>query len=156
MAVVLHTHATSPRYMAGILDRHSSLPVAYAIDRDELSPGRVYLAPPGTHLVVRQTRRLGLDSGPKFNFHRPTADALFTSAARVFGRQVIGVVLTGGDGDGSRGLQEVKKHGGTSVVQSQTDAQAPGMPINAILHDSPDHVLPLDRLGPLLKTLLAT
>ncbi len=144
--------------MAGILDRHSSLPVAYAIDRDELGLGRVYLAPPGTNLVVRQTRRLGLDSGPKFNFHRPTADALFTSAARVFGRQVVGVVLTRGDvdGDGARGLQEVKKHGGTSVVQSPADAQAPGMPINAFLHDSPDHVLPLDRLGPLLKTLVAT
>jgi two-component system chemotaxis response regulator CheB len=155
IAVVLHTHATSPRYLADILNQHTSLQVAYAVEGEEPALGHVYLAPPDTHLVVRQTRRLGLDSGPKVHFHRPAADPLFASAARVFGRQVVGLVLTGGDGDGSRGLQEIKRQGGTSVVQSPVDAEAPSMPISAILQDSPDHVVLLDRLGPLLRTLVS-
>ena len=129
IAVVLHTHESSP---PDILARRTSLRVAYAIEDDELSLGHVYLAPPTTHLVVRETRRLGLESGPKVHFHRPAADPLFASAARVFGRQVVGVVLTGGDGDGTGGLQAIKKHGGISVVQSPSDAEAPSMPMSAI------------------------
>jgi two-component system chemotaxis response regulator CheB len=154
IAVVLHTHATSPQFTADILGQHTDLQVAYAVEEEEIAPGRVYLAPPDRHLLVRWTRRLGLDAGPKVNFHRPAADPLFASAARVFGRQVTGVVLSGGDGDGSTGLQEIKKHGGTCVVQSPSDAKEPSMPANAILRDSPDHVVMLDRLGPLLRSLV--
>ncbi|RYH63632.1 MAG: chemotaxis protein CheB, partial [Alcaligenaceae bacterium] len=49
---------------------------------------------------------------------------------------------------------EIKRHGGKSVVQSPSDAQAPEMPVNAILRDNPDHVVMLDRIGPLLRQLV--
>lgn len=156
IAIVLHTHETSPRYTAGILDMHSALRVAYAVDGEDFVLGRVYLAPPDLHLVVSVDRRMSLDAGPKVHFHRPAADPLFESAARAFGRQVTGVVLTGGDGDGTRGLQEIKRRGGKSVVQSPSDSQVPHMPIHAILHDSPDHVVLLEKLGPLLASLVST
>jgi len=66
---------------------------------------------------------------------------------------VIGVVLTGGDSDGTDGLQAVKRHGGVSVVQSPADSRAPSMPLSAIVHDSPDHIAILDEMGPLLVGL---
>lgn len=154
VTIVLHTHASSPGYMAEILGRHTRFQVAYANEGDELKPGHAYLAPPDRHLIVRESGLLGLDSGPKVNFHRPAADPLFESAARLFGRQVIGVVLTGGDGDGSKGLQQIKKYGGTLVVQSPSTALVPEMPLNALLRDSPDQIVPLDRLGAVLTKLV--
>lgn len=154
IAVVLHTHESSPRYLAKILGDHTPLRVAYAAEGDEFLSGQIFVAPPGAHLVVRPSRIFGLDHGPKVNFTRPAADCLFISAAHVMGAQVIGVVLTGGDGDGTQGLKEIKKHGGMSVVQSPADAQVPSMPINAIIQDSPDHIVMLDEMGPLLKRLV--
>ena len=67
IAIVLHTHATSPRSMADILAKQTSLHVAYAAEGDELVPGHL-IAPPDTRLLVRGTCHLGLYSGPKINF----------------------------------------------------------------------------------------
>ena len=158
IVIALHTPKSSARDAAGILSKHTKLQVRYAEEGVGLERGRAYLAPPDSHLIVREDRRLGLDHGPKVRLHRPAADPLFESAARVFGRQVIGLVLSGGsgDGDGSSGLREIKRHGGKSVVQSPSDAQAPEMPVNAIIHDNPDHVVMLDRIGPLLRQLVET
>ncbi|RZI55724.1 MAG: chemotaxis protein CheB [Pseudomonas sp.] len=154
IAIVLHTHESSPRYLAKILAEHTSLAVAYAVDGDELVTGQIFVAPPGAHLVIQPNHCFGLDQGPKVNYTRPAADCLFTTAAQVMGHQVIGVVLTGGDGDGSQGLKKIKEHGGRSVVQSPADSRAPSMPITAIVHDSPDHIAMLDEMGPLLKALV--
>jgi two-component system chemotaxis response regulator CheB len=154
MAIVLHTHERSPRFLAKMLADHTSLTVAYAEEGDELVCDQILVAPPGAHLIVRANQRFGLDQGPKVNYTRPAADCLFITAAQVIGPGVIGVVLTGGDGDGSQGLKKIKEHGGRSIVQSPADAQAPSMPITAIVHDSPDYIAMLDEMGPLLKKLV--
>lgn len=157
VVIALHT-PRSARDTPSILAKHTELRIAYAEEGVRLERGHVYLAPPHSQLIVRETRRLGLDQGSEVRFRRPAADPLFESAARVFGRQVVGLVLSGdgGDGDGSDGLREIKRHGGKSVVQSPSDAQAPEMPVNAILRDNPDHVVMLDRIGPLLRQLVGT
>lgn len=154
VAIVLHTHPSSPGYMAGILDRHTGLRVGYGAEGDALQAGHAYLAPADHHLVVRETGLLGLDSGPKVLFHRPAANPLFESAARAFGRQVVGVVLSGGDGDGTAGLKMIKKHGGSTMVQSPSSAAEPSRPRNAILGDSPDQVVPLECLGGMLRAFV--
>lgn len=154
IAIVIHTHESSPRHLAKMLGSHTPLPVDYALDGGEIVVGHVVIAPPGTHLVVRPDRRFGLEHSDKVRFTRPAADRLFESAARVLGRRVIGVVLTGGDSDGTDGLQAVKRHGGVSVVQSPADSRAPSMPLSAIFHDSPDHIVILDEMGPLLVGLV--
>lgn len=81
-------------------------------------------------------------------------DALFESAAEVFGKQVIGVVLGGGDGDGTEGRKAMKRQGGLSVIQSPVDAEAPSMPTTALLHDSPDYMVLVEELGPLLRAVV--
>jgi two-component system chemotaxis response regulator CheB len=71
---------------------------------------------------------VGLDHGPKENFTRPAADPLFRSAAATYGDRVMGIVLTGGDSGGSKGLKAIKAAGGIAVVQDSGDARFPSMP----------------------------
>lgn len=96
---------------------------------------------------------IGINRGPKEHFTRPAADPLFRSAAKAYGTRVIGIVLTGGDADGTQGLREIKAHGGLTVVQAPDDAKVPQMPKNAIAGDSPDYCLPAREIGPLLVRL---
>jgi len=156
LLVVLHTPEGSPRYNAETLQRHTRFRVRYAAEGNIPTSGQILLAPPGEHLVVREDGRLGLNGGSEVNFAMPAADCLFISAANVFREQVIGVVLTGGGMDGSAGLVAIKARGGMCVVQSPADAQAPSMPIHAIIRDSPNYVVLLDDLGPLLKEMVTS
>jgi two-component system chemotaxis response regulator CheB len=85
-----------------------------------------------------------------------SADVLFESAAEVFGPRVIGVVLSGCDGDGTAGLRAIKEAGGLCLVQHPTDAEVPSMPISAVRDDGPDYVLPVGMLGLVLARLTST
>lgn len=153
IAAVIDAGHHDPQHLVDNLKRHTALQVGIAREGEPLSHGRIVLAPSGRVLVVRANGRLGLDA--KVTSGSAVADRLFASAARAFGHQVIGLVLTGAGADGSAGLVEVKKHGGRCVVQSPSDAKVPGMPINAIVHGSPDHIVLLDDIAPLLIDLIA-
>ena len=154
LLVVLHTHPDSPRYLAQIIGQRSALPVAYADQDMAVERGRIYLAPPDRHLKVAPPGVCRLDKGCKVRFHRPAADVLFRSAAQSFGERVVGVVLTGGDGDGADGLRRIRAAGGVAVVQTPADALADGMPRSAIAGDHPDFVLPLAEMAALLTRLV--
>jgi two-component system, chemotaxis family, protein-glutamate methylesterase/glutaminase len=85
--------------------------------------------------------RIYLNQGPKVHHTRPAADPLFTSAAQSFTDRVIGIVLSGGVGDGAEGLRQIKQHGGMALVQKPEDATASSMPESAIAKDRPDACL---------------
>ena len=82
--VVLHIAPSARSALPDILRRAGELPVQHAGDGDEIKQGRVYVAPPNQHLVVRDGR-LVLGTGPRENGHRPAVDPLFRSAARWYG-----------------------------------------------------------------------
>ncbi|MBV1800401.1 chemotaxis protein CheB [Siccirubricoccus sp. G192] len=86
---------------------------------------------------------------------RPAIDPLFRSAARAYGSEVIGVILTGGLNDGTAGLYEIEQRGGTTVVQDPDDAVSPSMPRSALHHVAVDHCLPLAQIPTLLAGLVA-
>ncbi|WP_255722523.1 chemotaxis protein CheB [Lichenibacterium dinghuense] len=152
--IVLHTAPDSPMAMADILGRSTAMPVDYAEQGSRIEPGQVYIAPPGWHTAVVAESVLELHHGEPVNFSRPAVDVLFRSAAQVYGSRVIGVVLTGGDHDGTAGLRAIKLAGGISVVQKPQGAVDPGMPMSAIYGDSPDHVVPLGEMAKLLVRLV--
>jgi len=154
LLVVLHTGPSSPRMLAEIVGRFSSLPVSYARQGEVVVPAHVYVAPPDLHLTVVAPGVLVLSEGEKVYFSRPAADVLFHSAASVFGSRVIGVVMTGGDADGGEGLQIIKAVGGLCVVQHPATAANPEMPLNALRFDHPDYVVPLDEMAALLTQLV--
>jgi two-component system chemotaxis response regulator CheB len=95
--------------------------------------------------------RIWLTQSPKVHFTRPAADPLFVSAAEAFGEDLLGVVLSGGDGDGAEGLRQVKKQGGISLVQEPEEAEVPSMPLQALLSDHPDASVSVDRIARLVR-----
>ena len=152
--VVLHTPPTGVNALASILARATRLTVGGAGQETLLTPGTVGVARPDHHLVVAEGHVV-LTRGPRENGHRPAVDVLFRSAARVRGRRVVGVVLSGSLDDGSAGLVAVRARGGVAVVQDPVDALFPGMPTNAIRAAHPEHVLPLAELPALLCRLVS-
>jgi len=138
-------------HLAEKLAEVSTLPVAWARDGEALKPGRVYVAPPDQHLLVEQDR-IELTRGPRENFARPAIDPLFRSIAPL-GERAIGVLLTGRLNDGTSGLYEIKRHGGTAVVQNPASAEYPDMPRSALNHVDVDHCVDIENLAALLAAL---
>jgi two-component system chemotaxis response regulator CheB len=154
--IVLHvpSHATS--VLPQILTRAGKLPAFHAKDKETIVSGRIYIAPPNYHLLVKQGY-INLVRGPKENGHRPAVDPLFRTAARAYGRRVVGVVLTGALDDGTAGLKAVKARGGVAVVQSPDDAMYNGMPRSAIENgENIDYILPLSHIPNVLAELVNT
>ena len=152
LLVVLHTSPVGNSKLADILARTSSLPIAIAQNGDLLKRGQIYVARPDYHLLVGQGE-LGVSHGPKENGFRPAIDPLFYSAARSYGRRVIGVLLSGALDDGTYGLQIVKEHGGIVVVQHPDDALVANMPLSAIQNVEVDHILKAINIPSLLVQL---
>jgi two-component system chemotaxis response regulator CheB len=152
--VVLHLPATGTSALPEILGRHGPLPAAQVKDGEPIQPGRIYVAPPDHHVLLR-TGHVHLSRGPRENGHRPAIDPLFRSAAREYATRVIGVVLSGALDDGTAGLLAIKSRGGIAVVQDPADALYTGMPGNALEHVQVDHVAATTSMGKLLARLIA-
>ncbi len=152
--VVLHIPPHGTSVLPNILRRAGRLPADHARDGEPIVPGRLYVAPPDYHMLIKPGH-VHLARGPSENSHRPAIDPLFRTAARRYGRRVIGVVLSGVLDDGTAGLLAIKNQGGLAVVQSPDDALYPGMPQNALDNVAVDHSLPVAKIGPLLSRLAA-
>jgi two-component system, chemotaxis family, protein-glutamate methylesterase/glutaminase len=151
--IMLHVGAL-PSILPQILQRVTVLPVAHASEGQPIEPGRIYVAPPDQHLLI-EAGHIRLSRGPKVKHSRPAADPMFISAAQAYGERVVGIVLTGWDGDGADGLRAIKQHGGFAMVQDPTEAAAPEMPMSALAADHPDLCLPLDEIAARLRELCA-
>jgi len=153
--VVLHIPADVPSYLPTILDRAGPLISRPALDGETITPGRIYVAPPNRHLLVENgvTRVV---FGATENRHRPAVDPLMRSAAIAYGPRVVGIVLSGTDGDGTAGLRAIKRRGGITVVQDPAKALFSGMPESALAYVDVDHVLPVSEIAGLLATLAQT
>lgn len=152
--IVLHMAPDGSSALAGILGAVGRLPTTSATHGAITEPGHVYVAPPGHHLLVDETRML-LSAGPPESGHRPGIDALFRSAARTRGSSVVGVVLSGALDDGTAGLVEIKAHGGLAIVQDPEEAAYRGMPDSALTNVQVDHVLPAAEIGQQLGRILS-
>lgn len=154
--IVLHTTEDSPGLLPEILNRHSKLPVMYAVHNAEILPSRVFIAPAGQRHMLLDRGKVRLDPGPRENRSRPAIDALFRSASYAYGSEVIGVVLSGNLDDGTAGLMAIKSRGGTAIVQDPDEAIAPSMPASAIEASDVDFVLRAEEIGPKLAELAPT
>jgi two-component system chemotaxis response regulator CheB len=153
VAIVQHRSERQPDLLARVLSRSCRLPVGRVKRGERLQPGRVYLAPACRHLVIQGNGTFGTIDGPKIHHLHSSANPLFETAAKVMGPAVVAVVLTGGDSDGTEGVQAIKAAGGTVIAQDQASSQCFAMPASAIQTGAVDYVLPLDQIGPMLVRL---
>ncbi len=154
VAIVQHRSAEDiDDTLAVILQRHCVLPVREVEDKDPIEPGRVYLGPSDYHLLV-EADGFALSTEGRVTFARPSIDVLFESAAAVFGRMVVAVVLTGASSDGAAGVVSVKAAGGRVLVQDPLTADSAVMPRAAIATRRVDEILPLATIGSRLNQLV--
>ena len=147
--VVVQHRMHAPSELATLLGQHTPWNVCEAEDKEQLSPRRVFLAPPGYHLLV-DGGRFALSTEAPENNSRPSVDVLFESMAEAFGPRLVAVVLTGANDDGALGLQQVVRHGGAAIVQDPATAEKRAMPDAAIAAVPEALVAPLDELAPLI------
>lgn len=151
--VVVHLPADKKSALAELFRGKCAVDVREADDKEPLTPGAVYFAPPDYHLLVEPDRRLSLSSEEPVNFSRPSVDVLFESAADAFGAALVGVVLTGANADGARGLRAVLAAGGTGLVQDPDTAAAQAMPRAALAAAPGAQALPLEQIAARLRAL---
>lgn len=156
VAIVMHLSPDHKSILAELLGRRTHLTVKQAHTGDVLCLGGVFIAPPNHHLFVAQGGRLKLSSSAakKINYARPSAEPLFASVAAIYRRDAIAVVLTGGDGDGSFGVQIIKDHGGKVIAQDRPTSENFSMPETSINTGDVDFILPLDEIAPKLIELV--
>ncbi|MBK5412430.1 chemotaxis protein CheB [Pseudomonas sp. TH34] len=150
---VLHLPDERRSQLAEVFDRRVSMKVVEARDKEVIQPGTLYFAGPGYHLSVEHDRSLSLSQEDRVHHSRPAIDYLFESAADAYGAGLMAILLTGANQDGARGLAHVKQCGGMTVVQDPDEARVAIMPRAALALHTPDHILPLSRIGTLLASL---
>jgi two-component system chemotaxis response regulator CheB len=150
--VVWHTSPSVRSILPELLSKAGPLPAAFAVDREPVRSGKIYVAPPDHHMLL-EDGFVRIARGPKENRFRPALDPLFRSAAYVYGPRTIGVVLTGALDDGTAGLWTIKLRGGTAIVQDPEEALISSMPRNALEAVDVDHRARIAEIARLLNRL---
>jgi two-component system chemotaxis response regulator CheB len=154
IVVAQHRAPGAGQRLPQLLQRHTELTVREAEDKDTLTPGSVYLAPPDYHTLIEADGTIALSTEGLVRHARPSIDVLFRSAAEAYRERCVGVVLTGANDDGAEGLARIKELGGVAVVQDPRTAERREMPAAAIGATHADIVLPLEDIGAFLRGLL--
>jgi two-component system CheB/CheR fusion protein len=150
IVVAQHLDPTRPSLLQEILARHSTLPVRLVDKRAALQPGCVYVVPANQDVEIVDG---WMSLKPGGTAAKPSVDRLFSSAAAVFGQNLVAVVLTGTGSDGAVGARAVHEAGGTVVIQNPETAAFPGM-ARSLAPGIVDAVAELDELGPILHTIV--
>jgi len=130
--IVVHRRSDADSLLAELLARKTDVPVKEVEDKEPIHAGTVYLAPPDYHLLLEDQQQFSLDSTEKIHHSRPSIDVLFQSVAEVYGSSAIGVLLSGANADGARGIQKIREAGGYTIVQDPASADIGFMPQQAI------------------------
>jgi len=152
VVVVQHRGKDSDRLLSELLQDTTDMKVCEVEVKDPLTPGTVHIAPANYHVLI-DAGYLSLTVEEPVRFSRPSIDVMLSSAGDTYGAGAIGVVLTGANEDGSRGLSHIVKRGGRALVQDPRTAEIPIMPVAAIKAVPAAEVLPLDKLAPRLIEL---
>ncbi len=154
-AVVVAQHRSPESHPTALRDLFAAvtpLEVCEPGDKDELRAGVAYLAAPDYHLLV-EDGHLELSVDEPVAVARPSIDVLLESAADAYRERCVGVVLTGANHDGARGLAHVVECGGTAIVQDPDGAERPEMPRAALEAVPGARVASLEELPDILVAL---
>lgn len=129
--IVLHRAWHHPSTLHAILTSATALPVIIAADGEQLKTGTVYIGEPSQHITLRAHGRCEVIDDPDRKYGNRTIDLLFKSVAANAGPRMIGAILSGSLGDGSRGLAAIHDGGGITMVRTPSNPPWDGMPKNA-------------------------
>jgi two-component system chemotaxis response regulator CheB len=152
VVAVQHRHRRSGQILTSLLQDRTSLGVCEVEDKAPIRAGNVYIAPPDYHLLIDRGF-FSLSTDEPVHYSRPSIDVTFVSAADTYGDRSVGVVLTGANADGSRGLKRIADRGGLALVQSPDTAESAAMPAAAIRAVPSARVLTIQEIAATLSGL---
>ena len=132
IVIIPHRAKNADASLELLLSAKTALMVKEATQKEIISAGFIYVAPPDYHLLIEGDHSFSLDSTEKVKFSRPSIDVSFQSAAAVYGANLLAIVLSGANADGALGAQAVINSGGTVLIQDPTEAAVAYMPWYAI------------------------
>ncbi|AXB57501.1 chemotaxis protein CheB [Flavobacterium fluviale] len=153
IVIVVHRKNTDEQTLEDLIALRSNIKVKIVEDKVKLQTGFIFIAPSNYHLLFEKDETLSLDTSEKINYSRPSIDVSFESAAEIFGPELIGILLSGSNSDGTLGLKAIQAAGGLIVVQNPLSAEMSFMPNNAILHTTPDFILKTEEILELIKEI---
>ncbi len=160
-AAVLITQHMPPKFTEALANRLAKLgtiPVKEGVEGEEVKEGQAYIAPGDYHMEIRREGRkkfIALNHGPQVQSVRPSADVMMRSIAEVYGKNVIGVVLTGMGADGADGIAAIKEAGGRCIAQNEDTCVVYGMPKAVVDRGLADTVKPIEDIASTITHMLA-
>lgn len=154
--IVVHLPPDGESLLATLLNSRCQLSVKEAEDKEPISPGVVYIAPPNYHLLVEPDFLLSLSQDDCVLYSRPSIDVLFESAADAYGDALAGIILTGASSDGAAGLKALVDAGGRAYVQDPATAEASAMPEAALAACPNAQIVDLADVAALLQRELVS
>lgn len=138
--LVQHLDPVHESVLAQLLTKHTALPVNQVTHGESLAIDHVYVIAPNTVFTIASGTfqvTVRVHEEP----HTPI-DILFQSLASELEHRAIGVILSGGGSDGTRGLAAIKEAGGIALAQDLASAKFSSMPRSAIDSGAVDFIAP--------------
>ena len=123
------------------LAKISVLPLVEPYDKEIIRTGTLYLAPANYHMLIENKKVISLSIDDPLQYSRPSIDICFGSAAEVYKRGLLAILLSGANQDGTEGMAAVKRQGGYAIVQNPADCEIATMCESAIKLTVPDQIL---------------
>lgn len=136
-----------------VLQYRCKIRIKQADEKEKIRAGVVYVAPPGYHLLVESDETFSISSDMPEKYSMPSINVLFETAAHVYRKRLIGIILTGASNDGSAGMMAIKKYGGLTIAQDPKEAQFPYMPQAAIDTGAVTFIWTIKEIQQFLKEL---
>ncbi len=157
--IVQHMPPMFTKSLAERLNVVSSMDIAEAEDQEVLRKGKVYIAPGGKHMVLRQKTKgiyqIRIIDSPPVNHCKPAVDVLFRSISGIRGLKTLAVIMTGMGRDGTDGMRALKRKGAYSIIQDEKTSVVWGMPGSIYEESLADEVLPLPDIGKRIVQLIS-
>lgn len=128
--------------MAETLEAKCKLKVVEPVDKEKIQAGYVYLAPSNYHMFIEFDGTVSLSTEEPNNQSRPSIDYTLSSAATAYREKMVGIILTGANKDGAKGLKDIADRKGVTIVQDPKTAEVDTMPRSALKLVKPDYILP--------------
>ena len=152
--VIVHRKSSTESILEELFASKTRLPVKEVEDKETIVPGTIYIAPADYHLLFETERTFSIDASEKIHFSRPSIDVSFESASEVFGSSVIGILLSGANADGAKGLQKIERAGGMVIIQNPETAEVSYMPEQGLKLVERPVILDGNSIGAYLSNLV--
>ncbi|MFA6262141.1 MAG: chemotaxis protein CheB [Bacteroidia bacterium] len=151
VVVIIHRMKNTQSNLHGIFT--SEKQIREPEDKEPVMPGVIYLAPQNYHLLFEVNHTFCMDYSEPVHYSRPSIDVTFNSAAQVYKRGALGILLSGANQDGAAGLNRILQNGGRGFVQDPQSATYPTMPLAALRQENHPEKLSPEEIVQTLLTL---